>query len=205
MVTTNAVRRVALTGGIATGKTYAREAFQKLGVPTSDADVRAREAVAPGTSGLREVVTRFGSGVLDSSGSIDRARLAAIVFADPAARRDLEAIVHPYVRTATDAWFQSLDPALHAFGLADIPLLFEAGRERDFDKVIVVAAKPETQLRRLMERDGLTEADARQRIAAQLPIQSKVERADYVIYTDGTFEETDRQVHDVFERLRAAV
>lgn len=205
MVATNTVRRIALTGGIATGKSYVRGVFEKLGVPTSDADARAREAVAPGTPGLDKVVARFGSNVLDSSGSLDRAKLAAVVFADPAARRDLEAIVHPYVVTATDAWFHSLDPGRHAFAIADIPLLFEAGRERDFDKVIVVAAEPETQLRRLMERDGLSEAEARQRLAAQLPIQSKVKRADYAITTDATFEDTDRQVRSVFDQLSAAV
>ena len=205
MVAANAVRRIALTGGIATGKTYVRQGFEKLGVPTSDADSRARDAVAPETAGLKEVVGRFGADVLDSSGSLDRAKVAAIVFADPAARRDLERIVHPYVVKATDTWFQSLDPSRHPFAIADIPLLFEARRERDFDKVIVVAAEPGTQLRRLMERDGLSETEARQRIAAQLPIQAKTERADYVITTDGTFADTDRQVRSVFDQLRTAV
>lgn len=200
---TERVHRVALTGGIATGKTYVREQFERLGVPTIDADVLAREAVAPGSPGLAAVVSRFGPEVLDTSGGLDRHKLATIVFADRDARLALEAIIHPEVRRATDRWFASLDPAAHPFAVADIPLLYEVGRDRDFGRVIVVACSPETQLRRLMERDGVSETEARQRVGAQLPIEEKVRRADYVIHTDGPLDDTDRQVADVFERLRA--
>jgi dephospho-CoA kinase len=197
------MRRVALTGGIATGKSYVRAQFEKLGVPTIDADTLAREAVAPGTAGLAAVVDRFGPAVLSSSGVLDRQKLASIVFMDPAARRDLEAIVHPAVRDATDAWFDALDPARYSLAIADIPLLYEVGRDRDFDAVIVTAVDPETQVRRVVERDDATEAEARQRLAAQLPIEEKVARADYVIRTDGTFEQTDAQVRDVLDQLEA--
>jgi dephospho-CoA kinase len=195
------VRRIALTGGIATGKSYVRSRFEALGVPTIDSDVLAREAVAPGTDGLRAVVARFGPGVLAADGSLDRAKLAGIVFGDADARRALEAIVHPEVRRVTEAWFASLDPARHPFAIADIPLLYEVGRERDFDRVIVAACDPATQLRRVMHRDGVSEDDARKRLAAQLPIEEKVRRADWVIRTDGTFEETDRQVRAVVGEL----
>lgn len=195
------MRRVALTGGIATGKSYVRGRFDALGVPTIDSDVLAREAVAPGTPGLAAVVSRFGRGVLGADGALDRQKLGAIVFADPEARKALEAIVHPEVRRAADAWLVSLDPTRHRFAVADIPLLYEVGRDRDFDAVIVVASTPDTQLRRVMRRDGLSEAAARQRIAAQLPIDEKVRRADYVIRTDGTLEETDRQVRGVLDAL----
>jgi dephospho-CoA kinase len=198
------VRRIALTGGIATGKSYVRSRFEALGVPTIDSDVLARAAVAPGSEGLKAVVTRFGPGVLDAQGALDRARLARIVFGDRAARRDLEAIIHPDVRHATERWFASLDAACHPLAIADIPLLYEVGREGDFDAVIVAATDPETQLRRVMKRNNLSEEEARQRIAAQLPIDTKVRRADYVIRTEGTFEETDRQVREVFERLSAS-
>ena len=197
------MRRVALTGGIATGKSYVRAQFEKLGVPTIDADTLAREAVAPGTPGLASVVQRFGGSVLAASGALDRQKLASIVFMDPAARRDLEAIVHPAVRSATDAWFDSLDPARYPFALADIPLLYEVGRDADFDAVIVTAVDPETQVRRVIERDGATEEEARARLAAQLPVEEKVRRADYVIRTDGTFEQTDAQVRDVLAQLEA--
>jgi dephospho-CoA kinase len=195
------VRRVALTGGIATGKSHVRARFERLGVPTIDSDRLARDAVAPGSPGLAAVVDRFGPGVLDSSGALDRQKMARIVFGDPDARKALEKIIHPEVRRATDAWFASLDPSEHSYAIADIPLLYEVNRDRDFDVVIVVAAEPETQLRRVMARDAVSEADARQRLAAQLPIGEKVGRADYVIRTDGTFEQTDLQIRDVWERL----
>ncbi len=196
------VRRVALTGGIATGKSHVRARFEAFGVPTIDSDVLAREAVAPGTAGLAAVVNRFGRDVLHSDGTLDREKLAQIVFADPDARRALEAIIHPEVRRATDGWFAALDADRPPYAIADIPLLYEVGRDRDFDAVIVVACDPETQARRVMKRDGVSEADARQRIAAQLPIAQKVRRADYVVRTDGTYEDTNRQVSAVFERLR---
>jgi dephospho-CoA kinase len=196
-------RRIALTGGIATGKSHVRAEFEKLGVPTIDADVLARQAVAPHTRGLGAVVARFGKEILDASGALDRRKLSAVVFADTEARRDLEQIVHPFVRTAIDRWFESLDQAGHAFAIADIPLLYEAGRDRDFECVIVTACDPATQLRRVMDR-GATEEDARRRIAAQLPVEEKVRRADYAIRTDGTVAETNEQVLAVYRELSAA-
>ena len=195
------VRRIALTGGIATGKSYVRSRFEDLGVPTVDADVLARNAVARGTSGLSAVVDRFGRDVLDPHGALNRKKLGTIVFGDPAARNALEAIIHPEVKRSRDAWFATLDPAAHPFAIADIPLLYEVHLEKDFDAVIVAACDAETQVRRVIERDGLPESEARRRVAAQMPIEDKVRRADYVIRTDGTFEETDRQVSDVFDRL----
>jgi len=197
------VRRIALTGGIATGKSWVRARFEDLGVPAIDSDVLAREAVAVGTPGLASVITRFGREILLPSGALDRQKLAGIVFADPDARRALEAIVHPEVRRATDEWFSALDPQSHPWALADIPLLYETGRDRDFDAVIVVACDPETQVRRVVERDGLTEQEARQRLAAQLPIAEKVAKADYVIRTDGTLDATDEQVARVWKLLAA--
>jgi dephospho-CoA kinase len=196
------VRRVALTGGIATGKSHVRAHFEQLGVPTIDSDMLAREAVAPGSAGHAAVARRFGPAVLEADGSLNRTRLAEIVFADPAARHDLEAIIHPEVRRATETWFDSLDPGTHPCAVADIPLLFEVGREQDFDVVIVVACEPETQVRRVMDRDGLSEAAARQRLAAQLPIADKIARAGFVIRTDGSYDETNAQVDAVFSALR---
>jgi dephospho-CoA kinase len=197
------MRRVALTGGIATGKSRVRAQFEKLGVPTIDADTLARDAVAVGTPGLAAVIDRFGRDVLTPSGTLDRHKLASIVFMDPAARLDLEAIVHPAVQQATDAWFDSLDPARYSVAVADIPLLYEVGRDRDFDAVIVTAVDPEIQVRRVIERDGASEVEARQRLAAQLPIADKISRADFVIHTDGTFEQTNEQVRRVLDQLQA--
>jgi dephospho-CoA kinase len=194
------MKRVALTGGIATGKSHVRVEFERLGIPTIDADTLAREAVAPGSAGLAAIVARFGPTVLNETSGLDRRKMGAIAFSDPAARRDLEDIIHPIVRARTEAWFSALD-ARHPFAVADIPLLFETGRERDFDKVIVTACSEETQLLRVMRRDSITEQEARQRLAAQLPTSDKVRRADYVISTDGTFDETKEQVRRVYWEL----
>ena len=195
------MRRVALTGGIATGKSHVRAQFEALGVPTIDADTLAREVVAAGTPGLVALVSRFGQGVLDHTGALDRRKLASIVFGDPHARLDLEQIIHPAVKQAIDAWFASLDHAKPGVAIADIPLLYETGRDRDFDAVVVTACDPATQIRRVMERDSVTDSEARQRIAAQLPTEEKVRRAHYVIKTDGSYEETDGQVREVHARL----
>lgn len=193
---------MALTGGIATGKTHVRARLEQRGVATIDSDTLARDAVAPGSSGLASVVERFGRDILDVDGALNRARLGAIVFADADARRDLEAIVHPQVRRATEDWFDALDATVHPFAVADIPLLFEVGREGDFEAVIVSACDPETQVQRVMARDGLSESEARQRLAAQLPIAEKVNRADYVIRTDGSYAETNEQVDAVLSALK---
>ena len=177
------VLQAALTGGIATGKSYCLARLAALGVPTIDADKLARLAVAPGSPGLSRR-RRNGSAPACSARtarSIAPA-LATIVFADRAARADLEAIVHPDVYRRIREWFAQL-PLGTAVAIADIPLLFETGHEHDFDAVIVAACSPEEQLRRLVARDGLTEADARARLAAQFPIDEKVRRAHYVIRT----------------------
>ena len=197
------MRQVALTGGIATGKSYCLGRFEAMGVPVIDADRLARLAVAPGSPGLAAVVQRFGNSVLRDDGTLDRSALAAIVFADRAARADLEAIVHPDVYRRIREWFARLPPGT-AVAIADIPLLYETGHEHEFDGTIVCACAPDEQLRRLVVRDGLGEEEARARLAAQWPIDEKVKRADYVIRTDGTFAETDAEVRRVYDRLISA-
>jgi dephospho-CoA kinase len=194
------VIRVALTGGIATGKSYCLSRFGALGVPVIDADLLAREAVAPGSSGLRSVVERFGAHLLQSDGTLDRPALGAIVFSDPVARTALEAIIHPEVRRRIREWFVQL-PRGMPVAIADIPLLFETGQEHDFDRVIVAACEPGEQLRRLMLRDRLSAEDARKRLGAQWPIEEKVARADFVIRTDGTHDETDAAIRNVYAAL----
>jgi dephospho-CoA kinase len=191
---------VALTGGIATGKSFCLARFSALGVPAIDADVLAREAVAPGSAGLAAVTARFGAGVLRADGALDRPALAAIVFADRGARAALEAIVHPEVRRRIRDWFANL-PQGHAFAIADIPLLFETGQEHDYDRIIVCACDPAEQVRRIVLRDGLSEEAARQRLAAQWPIAEKVARAHYVIRTDTSFADTEAQADAVYQAL----
>ena len=191
--------RVALTGGIATGKSYVRARLEALGVPAIDADRLAHDAVGMGTPGLAAVVSRFGTGVLDTNQQLDRAALGAIVFADERARLDLEAIVHPVVRRAIDDWYASLLSDT-PFAVTEIPLLYETGRDRNFAAVIVAACEPAQQSERVRAR-GLDDRSARQRIAAQLPIEEKVRRADYVVKTGGGYADTDLQVRDVHAQL----
>ena len=194
--------RVALTGGIATGKSFCAARFAELGVPVIDADVLAREAVAPGSAGLRAVVARFGVSVLRPDGGLDRPALAALVFSDRTARAELEAIVHPEVYRRINEWFAGRPPATR-FAVADIPLLYETGHEHEFDRVIVSACDPAEQFRRLIDRDALSPDAAKARLAAQWPIGEKAARAHYVIWTDGGFAATEEQVRVVFEALNA--
>lgn len=197
------MRKVALTGGIATGKSYALARFARKGVPTIDADMLARTVVARGEPAWSAVRDRFGDGVLQSNGEIDRARLGALIFSDPAARRDLEAIIHPAVYSAIRAWYESMQDVPPHFAVADIPLLFETGHDRQFDRIVVTWCPEPVQIQRMAGRNGLSEAEARQRLAAQMPLEEKVRRAHHVIRTDGTFEETDRQIDAVIAGLKA--
>ena len=198
------MKKVALTGGIASGKSYALARFAALGAPVIDADRVAREVVEPGRPACAALRDRFGPEVFAADGRLDRRKLAALVFDDADARADLEAIVHPPVRAAIDEWFR--DPsgaAPHPFGIACIPLLFETGRAADFDRVVVTACSPATQLARLAARDGLSPADGRKRLAAQLPAGARTAGADFVIRTEGSPAETDRQVERVYRALAA--
>ncbi len=196
--------RVALTGGIATGKSYCLAKFAEAGTPTIDADVLARQAVAPGTAGFDAVRSRFGAAVVTAEGGLDRVALGRVVFADADARRALEAIVHPAVYAAIGRWFEALARSgQHRVAIADIPLLYETGHEADYDAVVVASCSADQQVARLMARPGFSRDDAERRIAAQWPVAEKARRADYVIDTSGSFEETDAQVRDVWARLGA--
>ena len=194
--------KVGLTGGIATGKSYVLEQFRRRGVPCLDADELAHGVTAAETEATAAIAARFGPEMLAADGSVDRTKLGPIVFADPAARRELEAIVHPAVYRAIQAGMRGFELVGDgAFAVVDVPLLYETGAEKTFDKVIVTVCAPEIQLARLRER-GLTEDAARQRLAAQWPAEKKTARADFVVTTDGTFEETDEQVARVMKNLK---
>jgi dephospho-CoA kinase len=194
------IRKIALTGGIATGKSYVAGRFREAGVPIVDADLLAREVVLPGTPALSAIRKRFGPDAVRRDGTMDRVRVAQIVFKDKRARLDLEAIVHPAVIKAIGDFFNTL-PKRTPFAVADIPLVFETGRDKDFDAIVVVACPREMQLQRLMERNKLSKEDAEKRIAAQLPIDQKVKKATYVINNDGTFESTNAQVDALIQKL----
>jgi len=186
--------RVALTGGIATGKSHVLARLRDRGIPTIDADDVVHEALGPGTPTTHAIATQFGSVFRKPDGSIDRALLAVKVFSDPASRLQLEAIIHPVVYEAIGAWYQTLDRPM---GVASIPLLYETHRERDFDFVAVTVCPPALQMQRLRERDGISQEEARQRIEAQMPAEQKAKLGDFVILTGGTPLATDRQVDEL--------
>jgi dephospho-CoA kinase len=194
------VLKVGLTGGIGSGKSEVTRRLAALGAYVVDADVLARDVVEPGTPGLAAVAAEFGAEVLRPDGSLDRDRLGAIVFADPAARARLNAIVHPLVGAATAERFAAA-PA-DAIVVHDVPLLVEVGLAAAYDVVLVVAATPETQGSRLVRARGMSADEARSRIAAQAPLADKLAVADFVITNDGSLDDLDRQVQAVWLALQ---
>ncbi len=196
--------KVALTGGIATGKSYVLDRFRELGVPCLDADALAHGVMAPGTEATRAIAARFGADILAADGAVDRKKLGRIVFADASARRDLESLVHPAVYRAISAGLRAFEIIGDSpLAVVDVPLLYETGRAGDFDRVVATVCPPATQLARLQDR-GLSRAAAAQRLAAQMPAEEKAARADYVIRTDGTVEDTTAQVERIWRTVLGA-
>ena len=195
--------RVALTGGIATGKSHVLDKLRERGIACMDADDLAHGVTATGTEATAAIAVRFGADVLAPDGSVNRRKLGPIVFADPAARRDLEAITHPAVYRAIQAGLRGLERTGERIAVVDVPLLYETGHEKDYDRVIVTTCAPAVQMARLVER-GLSEEAARQRLAAQLPTEAKAARADFVIDTSGSFADTDHQITAVVDALTSS-
>ncbi len=193
--------RVALTGGIASGKSMVAAELAARGALIIDADVLAREVVEPGTSALAAIIDRFGPQVL-SDGRLDRALLGQIVFADPLARRDLERIVHPAVRARAGELERAAGAA--AVVVHVIPLLVETGQQEDFDLVITVDVDHETQTQRLMRRSGLTRAEAESRIAAQASREDRMIAADVVLDNTGTVTQLREQIDALWAGLSSA-
>jgi len=198
--------RVGLTGGLASGKSTVAGFFRELGAYHVDADVIAHELLAPGGAAADEVMARFGRGIVGAGEAIDRKALAAIVFADPRALTDLNAIVHPMVRAEIARRIAAHTASTHApapVALIDAALLVETGMHRDLDALIVVSCDAATQVARAVARGGLTEDEALARIAAQAPLADKRAAADFVIDNDGPLDETKRQVGAVWTALTA--
>ncbi|MFC6153226.1 dephospho-CoA kinase [Nocardioides yefusunii] len=193
------VRRIALTGGIASGKSTVSTRLAALGAVVVDADLLAREVVAPGTPGFADVVAEFGESVLAADGSLDRPALGAIVFADGSRRRALEAIIHPLVHAAGAA-LEAAAPA-DALVVHDIPLLAEGGRAGEFDAVVVVDVPEELQVERMVRDRGMSQDDARARLAAQASREQRLAIADVVIDNSGTREALTARVDEVFAEL----
>jgi dephospho-CoA kinase len=194
--------RVGLTGGIASGKSVVADELAARGAIIIDADILARDVVEPGTPALAAIIDRFGAQVL-RDGQLDRARLAQIVFADPLARRDLERIVHPAVRARAAELERAAGDA--AVVVHVIPLLVETGQHEDFDLVVTVDADHETQIERLMARNGFTRAEAESRIAAQASREDRKRAADVVLDNTGSVTRLREQIDALWAELSSAV
>jgi len=195
---------VGLTGGIASGKSTVAAMFEKRGAHIIDFDVLARVVVEPDKPAWQDIVDFFGPSILNKDRTIDRARLGGIVFADETKRKTLEGFIHPrisgeYARRIGE--INEKDP--EAIVLVDVPLLIETGMEGLFEKIIVVYSTPEQQMERLINRDGLAREEAIKRLEAQMPIDEKRKRADYVVNNSGSLEEVEREVDTIFASLRS--
>ena len=196
--------RVGLTGSIAVGKSFVSATLAGLGCHVLDADETAREVVAPGTEGLRAVAAAFGAGILDPAGRLDRGRLGSLVFADEGKRRLLNSILHPLIIAAQEEWLAGRgrdDP--RGVAVVDAALMIETGSYKRFDQIVVVHCLPAVQLERLMKRDGVSREEAERRVAAQMPQEEKMRRADFLVDTSAGFDDTRRQVAEVYARLRS--
>lgn len=194
-----------LTGGLASGKSTVARRLRKRGVPVIDADALAREVVLPGTSGLAAIVERFGPGVLAADGSLDRAALARIVFADDTARRALNAIVHPRIGALTMERSRALADAGEPLACYEAALIVENGMADAFRPLVVVVVPPAVQVARAAARDGVSEDEARRRVAAQGSVEVKRAAADFVVENDGTLAELDRKTDEVLAAVAREV
>lgn len=192
--------RVGLTGGIASGKTLVSRLFARLGVPILDTDELAREVVAPGSTGLEAIRARFGAGVIDAQGQLDRRALRAQVFASTEARRDLEAITHPRIRELVE---QRAATAGGPYQIHVVPLLVEAGRRASVDRVLVVDCPESLQIERLMQRDGGSREQAEAILAAQASRAQRLAVADDVITNDGDPRQVEQAVAALHARYLA--
>ena len=194
--------KVGLTGSIAVGKSFVCGVFRELGCHVLDADKTAREVVRKGTPGLAKIVSEFGNDILAADGELDRVKMASIVFADEKMRLLLNSIVHPLVFESQNEWLtarEAQDPK--GIAIVDAALMIESGGYRRFEKLIVVWCEPEIQFERLMKRDGLSDADARKRIKAQMSQDEKKRFADFLIDTSGDFKSSREQCRQVHSKL----
>lgn len=191
---------IGLTGSIASGKSTVSKMLEEKGYPIIDADRVARQVVEPGSETLKKIGDLFGEEVIKPDGTMDREKVGALIFSDPARRKQLNDIIHPAIRG--EMLRQRSDYLAQGYRtiIMDIPLLFESKLQHFVDKILVVSVTEENQLTRLMERNGLNDKDAKARISSQLPMSVKEEGADAVIYNNGTVGETARQLERIMEQ-----
>jgi dephospho-CoA kinase len=199
---TTSSKVIAITGGIGSGKSAVAKLFEKWGAQTVDADLLAREVVEPGTKGFQRVVEHFGEDMVLADGSLNRPRLASIIFSDPEKKRLLESLLHPLIR---ERWLHNLEqlkrinPSVIAY---IVPLFFEStAKMPEIEKVVLVSAPEETRVARIMARDLFPRPIAEQRIKAQLPDSAKIDKSDYVIKNDGSLEQLESRAHEVYTSL----
>lgn len=193
---------IGLTGGIASGKSTVSGFLKKSGIPVVDADELARRAVEKGSEALEKIRSHFGAEVLGPDGSLDRGRLGAIVFGDRERLRELESLIHPEVRRMASEARDRLGAAGYDLAVYDVPLLFEKNMRDQFDRVVVVGCSRETQISRLMKRNGLDRSGAEARVASQLDLDVKIKGATDVIWNEGTLPELELQVENLVQKLR---
>jgi len=196
---------VGLTGNVASGKSVVGRVWAAHGVPVLDSDTLAREAVEPGSPGLEAVRRAFGEGIVSADGTLDRARMGDIVFRDPEKRSLLEGILHPIIADLRRRWIAEREREGVRLAVTEIPLLFEAGLEREFDRVVFVDAAPSERLRRLVEERGIDEAAAGRIMASQGDPRAKRVRADHVLDNDGSLADLEKKALDLLARLREGV
>ena len=199
------MKRIALTGGIGTGKTHVLRMIRRNGIPTLDADQVSRAVVEVGQSAHHTLRQCFGDDYFLPNQQVNRPALAKLIFDNQAARAKLESIVHPAIRRLIDDWFaRCADTTSATVAIAEIPLLYETNRAGVFDSVIVVSCAPKVQVARIIKRDKLSTIDAHSRLAAQLPMAQKITAASWVVRTDGTNTDTAQQVDRLCLALRNA-
>jgi len=193
---------LGLTGSIATGKSTIAKLFKQENIPIVDADLISRQVVEPGAEAYQKIVSIFGQDILSPDQTINRKKFGQIIFDNREKREQLNAIIHPIIIAQLIKERDQLISENHRIIILDIPLLFELKLTDLMDKVIVVYASPEKQLKRLKRRDHLSEQDAKQRISSQISIEDKVKEADYLIDNDGTEQETKEQFYQLLEQLK---
>ena len=197
------MKLIGLTGGIASGKTAAAAILRRLGAAVIDADELSREVVQPGEEAWKEIIAAFSPAVLQQDKTLDRKKLRKLVFDDPAARKKLEAIIHPKVRALAEKKIRELQATGNEIIVYEVPLLFEGQLQLWLRPVILIACSTATQKQRLKQRDGLTDEQAQQHLNAQMSLEQKRRLADYVVENNGSLDDLEQQVKTVLDKIKA--
>ena len=192
---------IGLTGGIATGKSTAAKLLRDLGLPVVDADQLAREVVEPGSEGIKQIQEVFGDSILNEQGGLDRKAMGEIVFKDAEKLERLEGILHPLIESRRAEEKRRMESENVELAFYDVPLLFEVGMEKEFDKIVLIYTDEKTQIERIKERDGLSDEQIRNRLNNQISIEDKREKSDFVVINSGSVAELKNQLMQVLSEI----